>query len=95
MRYLAELDAVSVANALTGLTLAPDAPLLVLLPAAEASAVPRFQAACSAQGLSLVGAIFPELIVADDLCRQKAWLLPLRWWLRGGCPPWRGASTNR
>ena len=77
MRYLADLDAVSVANALTGLTLAPDAPLLVLLPAAESAAVPRFQAACSAQGLSLVGAIFPELIVAGDLCRQGAWLLPL------------------
>lgn len=77
MRYLAESDFESVAHALTGLALAPDAPLLVLLPADEAEAVSRFQAACSAQNVRLVGALFPELIVEGDLCRQGAWLLPL------------------
>lgn len=77
MRYLAESDTVSIDHALAGLALVPDAPLLALLPADESEAVPRFQAACSAQNVRLVGALFPELIVAGDLCRQGAWLLPL------------------
>lgn len=77
MRYLAESDARAVTSALTDLALAPNAALLVLLPAAAADAVPNFQAACNAQGIRLVGAIFPELIVEGGLSAQGAWLLPL------------------
>lgn len=49
--------------------------LLVLLPEANKTWVPKLQAACRERGIPLFGAIFPMLITSSGFSAEGAWLL--------------------
>lgn len=73
MRHI-KLDASSLAHHLKDLS-ATAAGLLALLPEAEKAQLPLLQAACREHGLSLVGAIFPALLVDQAFVTEGAWLM--------------------
>lgn len=49
--------------------------VMALLPEAEAANLPLLQARCRAQGLPLVGAIFPALVTAAGFVNDGVWLM--------------------
>lgn len=49
--------------------------VLALLPEAERERVPLLQSACRAQGVRVVGGIFPELVTSQGFTKSGAWLL--------------------
>lgn len=73
MRHI-KLDALSIAHHLKDLS-ATDAGLLALLPESEKEQLPLLQLACREHGLSLVGAIFPALVVDQAFVTEGAWLM--------------------
>lgn len=70
------LDTPSITRVLDELLATKSCPtLLALLPEAEKSQLPLLQAACRERRISLVGAIFPALVVAQKFITHGAWLL--------------------
>lgn len=61
----------------------PSMGVLALLPEAEKENLPTVQAACRAQAVPLVGAVFPLLLSRSGLRNQGAWLVRL-----DVMPPW-------
>ncbi len=53
----------------------PGMGIFALVPEAEAAGVPRLQAACRAEGIPLVGGVFPALVVGHRFSTEGAWLL--------------------
>ncbi|MGE5471702.1 MAG: FIST signal transduction protein [Bacteroidota bacterium] len=76
MRHI-ELNAVAIEQALQAWPLENmRGGIFALLPEAEKDQLPLLQAACRAQGIALVGAIFPALVVEQRFVADGAWLLP-------------------
>lgn len=61
----------------------PDMGLLALLPETEKSRLDGLQADCRAQGVALIGAIFPALVTEAGFVGRGAWLLRFN-----RMPPW-------
>ncbi len=78
LHYLTHLDEPSLEGLLAGWRAEhPKMGVLVLLPEAEAEAVPRIQASCARLGVPVVGALFPALVERNEFRTQGAWLLRL------------------
>lgn len=76
--YLADLTAPALAAWLAGRpTASVGAPVLVLLPEAEAEGVALLQDAFNRAGTPLLGGIFPALLTDDGFCTQGAILVEL------------------
>lgn len=78
IKYVAELGDASLDDTLAAWRAAvPGLSVLGLLPEDEQNSIPALQAACARHGISLVGAVFPELIEAGVFKRSGAWLFGL------------------
>ncbi len=72
--FFESIDAASIAEIVGGWKASGATTVLAMLPEREAARVPTLQAACAAAGVSLVGAIFPALIIDDRFVATGACL---------------------